>query len=211
MSNRPFNNPPLSLVTTPAHQPASDVELARGLIAGNAWAITETWHRFAPMVLTTATRALGSESEAEDVAQEVFHRIYRKAKTLRDPDCLRSFVFSFLIRVLKSELRSRASRGWLSFHQPEAILDLGGESIDMEARDLLRRFYGLLDRLSSKHRLIFAFRYLESMTVEEVAERMEISESTVKRSLTHSTAKLSRWIETDLGMVGFLEGKGWNA
>jgi len=209
MANRYFNKPPLSLVVSPKRPQMDDVELAHGLIGGNAWAIAETWHRFAPMVLTTATKTLGSESEAEDVAQEVFHRLYRKAKTLRDPSCLRSFVFSFLVRVLKSELRSRASRSWLSFHQPETIVDLGGESVDMEARDLLRRFYGLLDRLSPKDRLIFAFRHLESMTVEEVAERMDISESTVKRSLAHATSKLSRWIETDLGMVGFLERKGW--
>ena len=209
MSNRYFNKPSLSLVVTPKHPQVNDVELAHGLMDGNAWAIAETWHRFAPMVLTTAARALGSESEAEDVAQEVFHRLYRKAKTLRDPSCLRSFIFSFLVRVLKSELRGRASRSWLSFHQPETIVDLGGDSVDMEARDLLRRFYALLDRLSPKARLIFAFRHLESMTVEEVAKRMDISESTVKRSLLQATFKLSRWIETDLGMVGFLEKKGW--
>lgn len=163
------------------------------------------------MVLMTAARALGSESEADDVAQEVFHRLFRKAKTLRDPSKLRSFVFSFVIRVLKSELRSKARRSWLSLypsHPSEDFVDLGGETIDMESRDLLRRFYALLDRLSSKDRLVFALRHLESMTVEEVATNLEISSSTVKRSLAHSTGKLSHWIERDLGLVGFLEGKG---
>jgi RNA polymerase sigma-70 factor (ECF subfamily) len=197
------------LVAAADRPQVSDAVLANGLKAGSAWAIAETWHRFAPMVLMTSARALGSESEAEDVAQEVFHRLYRKAKTLRDPERLRSFVFSFAVRVLKSELRGRSSRSWLSFHPPKTLMDVGGESIDMEARDLLRRFYALLDRLSPKDRLVFAFRYLESMTVEEVAERMDISESTVKRALVHATGKLSRWIETDLGMIGFLEGKGW--
>ena len=203
-------NRPLSLATEPDRREVSDVELARGLIAGNAWAIAETWHRFAPMVLTTAARALGSESEADDVAQEVFHRLFRNAKTLRDPDKLRSFVFSFATRVIKSNLRQKAARSWLSFRQPEAFVDLGGETIDMEARDLLRRFYTLLDRLTPTDRLVFALRHLESMTVEEIATSVEISASTVKRSLAHSTHKLSRWIETDLGLVGFLEAKGWN-
>jgi hypothetical protein len=38
------------------------------------------------------------------------------------------------------------------------------------------------------------------MTVEEVALAMGLSASTVKRSLTHTTAKVGRWVEGDLGM-----------
>lgn len=203
-------NKPVSSPVAPIHGKLSDADLARGLIAGSAWAVAETWRRFSPMVVATATRALGSECEAEDVAQEVFHRLFRKAKGLREPERLRSFVFSFLVRVLKSELRRKA-RGWLSFHRPDAFLDVGGHGVDMESRDLLRRFYGLLDRLGSKDRLIFALRHMESMTVDEVAATMRVSRSTVKRSLVHSTGKLSRWIETDLDMVGRFDGRGWNA
>ena len=79
----------------------------------------------------------------------------------------------------------------------------------MESRDLLRRFYALLDRLAPRHRLVFALRHLESMTVEEVAAHMELSVSTVKRSLEHASAKLSLWIEGDPGLSGFLSGGGW--
>ena len=89
---------------------------------GDGWAITETWHRFAPAVVMLATRALGSESEAEDVAQEAFQRVFAKAKTLREPDRLRSFIFSFAIRVLKTELRNKRARAWLSFHRPRTSM-----------------------------------------------------------------------------------------
>jgi len=47
------------------------------------------------------------------------------------------------------------------------------------------------------------------MTVEEVAEAMELSMSTVKRSLDHAGKKLTRWIGSDAGMAGLLDGKGW--
>ena len=71
-------------------------------MAGDTWAIAETWRRFAPMVLMMAKRTLGSQCEAEDIGQEVFHRLFRNAKTLRAPDSLRSFVYAFTIRALKS-------------------------------------------------------------------------------------------------------------
>jgi len=204
---------PVQLVVNRDPHATSDAELARALRQGAGWAITETWHRFAPAVVMLAKRALGSESEAEDVAQEAFQRVFAKAKTLREPERLRSFVFSFAIRVLKTELRSKRTRAWLSFQRPEKLVDLGEDHVDMESRDLLRRFYSLLDRLSPRHRLVFVLRHIESMTVEEVAAHMELSPSTVKRALYRATRKLSQWIELDNGLAEFIaelpDDGGW--
>jgi hypothetical protein len=41
--------------------------------------------------------------------------------------------------------------------------------------------------------------------------QIPLSASTVKRSMAHATTKMSRWLESDLGMVGLLDGKGGNA
>jgi RNA polymerase sigma factor (sigma-70 family) len=194
---------PLSLVA-PAKRGVSDAQLAIGLVAGEAWAITETWHRFAPMVILMAQRALGSRSEAEDLTQDVFYRLFRKASTLRDTESLRSFVYSFAVRALKSELRSRRARAWLSFHRPETLTDLGTETLDVEARDLLRRFYGLLDRLTTRDRLVFLLRRTESLTVEEIATTMDLSVSTVKRALVHASSQLSRWLRAEPELVALL-------
>ena len=198
---------PFYLVTGADPSAASDAEVARGLQDNAAWALSEAWRRFAPMVIVMASRALGSDAEGEDLAQDVFYKVFRKAKTLEDPSKLRSFIFSFAIRVLKTGLRRKRARRWLSFQAPGDVPEVAVACADVESRDLLKRFYGLLDRLGSRDRLAFALRHLERMTVEEVAETMELSVSTVKRSLTHSTGKLSRWVQSDLGMVGPWEGR----
>jgi RNA polymerase sigma factor (sigma-70 family) len=199
----------LSLVPASDTQATDDADLGRALREGAAWAHAETWNRYAPMVFGMAVRALGSESEAEDFVQEVFYRVFVKARTLRQPESLRSFIVSFAIRILKWELRSRKARSWLSFHQPETFADLLSTSLDVESRELLRKLYALLERLSPRDHLVFALRHMESMTVDEIASAMELSASTVKRSLQHAGKQMSRWIETDLGMVGLLDGKGW--
>jgi len=199
----------LSLVVGTNRRDVTDAELARGLAAGEAWAIGVTWHRFAPMVLSMAERALGSRSDAEDVAQDVFLSVFHRAKTLRDPEKLRSFVYSFAVFGLKSELRRRKLRGWLSLLSPEALVDLAYRSVDVESRDLLRRFYALLDRLSARDRLVFSLKELESMTVEEIAGVMDISVSTVKRSLVHATGRLSRWIMADSDLADVFDTRRW--
>jgi RNA polymerase sigma-70 factor (ECF subfamily) len=158
-------------------------------------------------VLTIAERALGSKSEAEDLAQEVFVRLLRNVSTLRDPTSLRSFVYSIAIRTLKSELRHRRVKAWLSFSRPEALSDLRSVTPDVETRDLLRRFYVLLDRLSARDRLVFLLRRAESMTIEEIAATMDISSSTVKRSLAHATARLARWVDGDPALAELADGR----
>jgi RNA polymerase sigma-70 factor (ECF subfamily) len=200
---------PLTLVVGTNHREISDGDLARGLVSGDDWAIIETWHRFAPMVIMMAERAMGSRTEAEDISQEVFYSVYRKVKTLRDPGSLRSFIYSFAVRSLKSELRRRRLRAWLSFHEPEALMDLGSGTLDVESRDLLRKCHAQLDRLTPRDRLVFTLRRMESMTVEEIAATMDISISTVKRSMAHATSRLTRWIDGDPGLAELLKTWRW--
>jgi RNA polymerase sigma-70 factor, ECF subfamily len=197
----------LSLVVAENHRQASDAELANALLVGEPWALDETWHRFAPMILTTAERTLGSRMEAEDAAQEAFIRVFRTVKRLREPDRLRSFVYSVAIRTLRSQLRYRRLRGWLSFAAPETLVDGSHFTLDIESRDLLRRFYLLLDRLSARDRIVFMLRRVEGMTVEDIANTMGISGSTVKRSLNHAARRLSAWVDADPSLLRRLQGK----
>jgi RNA polymerase sigma-70 factor, ECF subfamily len=180
---------------------ASDADVAQALIDGDAWASAEAWYRMAPMVLALAERVLGSRSEAEDLTQDVFSRVFRKAMTLRDPDSLRSFVYSFAIRGLRTELRKRKLRTWLPL---DRVADPGDQSRDVESRDLLRRFHTLLDRLSPRDRLVFVLRRMESMTVEEIATHLSVSHSTVKRSLNYASERLTGWIGSDPGLLDLL-------
>jgi RNA polymerase sigma factor (sigma-70 family) len=201
----------LALVAPPTREHLSDTDLARALMTGAAWSFAETWNRFAPVVFNMAISALGSPSDAEDIVQEVFCRLARKAKTLRQPECLRSFVISFAIRVLKWDLRRRRVHSWLTFEPSEALADVVRVSLDVESRDLLRRFYALLSRLGARERLVYALRHIESMTIEETAQAMALSLSTVKRLQERASEQLSKWSETDLELTGLLLRKrGWH-
>ena len=207
----PRSKAPLSLVVSSAPRETSESDLAAGLVAGEEWAVSESWRRYAPMVLLTAQRVLGSKSEADDIAQEVFCQVFRRVKTLRQFESLRSFVYSFAVRMLRSELRRRKRRRWLSFFGriPPETLDL--RSADPESRELLGRFDRLLDRLAPRDRLVFVLRYMDEMTIAEIAETMELSTSTVKRAMAHACARLSLWIAADPGLAAAARGKRWGS
>ena len=92
---------------------------------------------------------------------------------------------------------------------PIPLLDASSRSLDFESRDLLRRFYALLERLSARDRLVFSLKELESMTIEEIAGVLEISTSTVKRCLRHATSRLSRWIRAEPGLAAAFDVTRW--
>jgi RNA polymerase sigma-70 factor (ECF subfamily) len=158
------------------------------------------------MVFLIARRALGSESEVEDIGQEVFDRVFRKVRTLREPDKFRSFIYACAVRVLQTELRHRKLRSWLSLDRPETLAGLGCQTLDLEWREILRKFQALLDRLTPRDRLVFVLRRMESMTIEQIAATMKVSESTVKRSMARAAKRLSRWIDADPGLAGLFDG-----
>ncbi|HET6146668.1 MAG TPA: sigma-70 family RNA polymerase sigma factor [Polyangia bacterium] len=198
---------PLSVVPAgPAADP-TDAELARALTGGQPWAAAATWNRFAPVVYGIVRRALGSQSDAEDVTQEVFFHLFARVGTLRDPASFRSFVVSFALRIVKWELRRRRARRWLMLSPSNLLPDAPGLDSDPESREVLRRFYVVLDQLAARDRLVFALRYLESMTLEEIAVALDISLSTVKRNLNRASARVSRWIAADRDLVTFFEGR----
>ncbi len=197
---------PLSLVVGQDRRAASDGDVARALSVGEAWAAVETWRRFAPMVLTLARRTLGSHSEAEDIGQDVFCRVYRKVRTLREPDSFRNFVYTCALRVIQTELHRKKMRSWLSFAQPGLLDCQSSGTLDVESRDLLRRFYRLLERLAPRDRIVLVLRRVESMSVEEIAAATKSSESTVKRSLARASSRMSRWMNDEPRSA---DGKRW--
>ncbi|MES1172427.1 MAG: sigma-70 family RNA polymerase sigma factor [Bacteroidota bacterium] len=198
---------PLHVVPAGAHPDPTDAELARALIAGDAWATAATWNRFAPMVYGIASRALGRDNEAEDVTQEVFYRLFSRVGTLKNPEAFRSFVVSFAIRIVKWELRRRRARRWITLSDSNRLPEVATLNADAESRQVLRRFYEVLDRLSARERLVFALRHLESMTLEEVAQTLEVSLSTVKRTLARASAQVSVWISGDSDLASYFEGR----
>ena len=182
---------------SPEEASATDLELARALIDGTANAAEAAWERYAPLVHRIVSRAIGPDAEVEDVTQEIFYRLFSRIGTLRKPEALRSFVISFAIRIVKWELRRRRARRWLTLSETGEVPDEQLMVMDAESRYSLRRLYALLDRLSTRERLVLVLRHVEGMTLEEIAAAMDLSLATVKRGLRRASARVSQMVDAD--------------
>ena len=171
----------------------TDAELVTALQRKERGAAEAIWNRHSESVRRFLNRALGSsDDEAEDLTQEVFIRVFARARAIREPSALRGFIMSVAFWVLKWELRRRWVRRVVRLSKSGDLPEIGAEGgADQEARHALRACYAILDRLSVQERTAFVLRYLEEMTNEEVADRLECSVSTAKRVLTRASARVS--------------------
>ena len=187
---------------------ADDATLAAALIAEDLRAPRVAWARFAPMVHRMLKRAFGQPHDIDDMVQDVFLCLFRKLPGLRDPAALKGFVVSITVKTIQYEIRRRRLRARFGVaREADHETDAGDghtEQPDPAARQALRRFYAVLDRLNAKDRTAFVLRFFEGMELTEVASAMGISLSTTKRLLDKVGKRVTLLVERDPGLAAYL-------
>ena len=157
-----------------------DLTLAHALLSRDRRAPAEAWVRFTPMVRGIVVRGLGPDAEIDDVVQEIFLRLFARIGTLRKPEALRQFVASFAIRIVKWEHRRNRTRGWVRLTPTGTIPDCPTEDpLRLDLWDARRVCGALLPR----QRDVMLLRYVEEMTLPEIARALRLSLATIKRAL----------------------------
>jgi RNA polymerase sigma-70 factor, ECF subfamily len=190
-----------------AGEPLTDGELVAALRAEDPGAPAMLWARCAPSVGRLLAKALGPCLEIEDLTQEVFLRVFVRLPSLRDPSALRAFVLSVAMNVLKWELRRRWVGRKVRLSGTGRLPEIESTPADAEARQALRRCYRIFDNLPTKERLAFVCRYMEGMTIDEVAAALAVSMSTAKRWVTKGAAKVTEQVASDPDLRCFFAGE----
>jgi len=189
---------------------ADDATLAAALIAEDLRAPRVAWARFAPMVHRMLKRAFGEPHDIDDMVQDVFLCLFRKLPGLRDPGALKAFVVAITVKTIQYEIRRRRMRarfGSLRADDAESAStaeDRSTEQPDPAARQALRRFYMVLDRLNARDRTAFVLRFFEGMELTEVANALDISLSTTKRVLDKVGKRVTLLVEREPGLSAYL-------
>ncbi|MDP9034936.1 MAG: RNA polymerase sigma factor [Myxococcota bacterium] len=194
---------PLRLVSgTPETQP-DDSALVLALSNGEEWAASAIWNRYAPMVYGLLDRALGSAGESDDLTQEVFLRVFAAIKKVRDPKALRSFIYSAAIRMLRWHFRSKRVRRVLTLSASGDLPEQAVRGADSEGRQLLERFYRLLDSLSANDRTAFVLRHIEGLSLDEIVAATGVSLATVKRRVRRGSKQAATLARADAELLQY--------
>ena len=179
---------------------AGFLALQRGEPEGVLW-LYEEYGRF---VHKTVHRLLGADDAHDDIVQEVFISLMRRARSLRNQDSVPSFVRRVAVSRVIDELRRRGVRRRLfAFSEDQDRFE--GTQANPETRDLLRRVFVLLERLKAKDRVAFQLRYVERYSLAEVASACDCSVATATRRIRHARERLRVFAAADPELARLVE------
>jgi len=142
----------------------------------------DCYRRVFPLVLAKCRRMLKGDSDANDLAQEVFVRLWKNRELLRDPATLTAWLYRTSTRLVIDRARKRALRDDAAWHLNGSLQ--AQTSADCEARFVGReRLRNLIATCSAAQLEAAILSRLDRLTQPEIAEVMGTSERTVRRLL----------------------------
>jgi RNA polymerase sigma-70 factor, ECF subfamily len=169
---------------------ADEASLGLAIVERRPAAAAAAFDRYISLVRGILRRTVGPHPDIDDLAQDVFLTLFRRASELRDPTALRSFVVSITVRVASAELRRRRVRRWLTLSFGSELPEVEAGPEDHDARRAVQHLYGILDRLDPASRVAFVLRHAEGLELTELADALDCSLSTAKRRLAKANERV---------------------
>lgn len=182
-----------------------DWKLLADTAAGDGAAFRALVERHQARVLALCHRMLGDRAEAEDAAQEVFLKTYRKAARLVPRGQLFTWIYRVAANHCLNLLRRRNLVRFLSLSEsPETEPGLAlrpaseapGPDRRLDSRARWEATRQAIERLPATQRAVLVLARFEGLSYRQIAETLDISEGAVESRLVRAMRSLRRAQET---------------
>jgi RNA polymerase sigma-70 factor (ECF subfamily) len=168
----------------------TDVELLKAIVRQDETALAELYDRYRVILFGLLVRILNNREEAEDVLQEVFLQVWRRAA---DFDENRGRPFTWLVTLARSRgidrLRNLAAR--------ERVAQAGAREPSEEVSD------AVADAFRSEQKRALMLAYFDGLTQSEIATKLEAPLGTVKTRMRAGLIKLRELLGNKSTTFGF--------
>jgi len=165
--------------------------------------------RHLELVIRHARRYVGDDASAEDVAQNVFLRLFRSRERFREAKNFSGWLVTITTRLALNELRTRRRKRWVTRGREDASerepeWRVAGSGIDPPDEPLLREeriaaVRSALARLPDHQRQAILLQRFEGWDLTRIGETMELSVPAVKSLLHRARRALETMLEPILG------------
>jgi RNA polymerase sigma-70 factor, ECF subfamily len=197
--------------TTPAVQsPAVELDADQELVArvrnGDADAFATLVLKYQSRVLTLATRILDNRSEAEDIAQDIFVKVFQSLQDFRGASRFSTWLYRITVNHCLNHIRRRTRQQHpLVVTEPEYWLQESPQTNPhktLEQKERWTLVQAKLQLLSPEHRTIILLRDFEGLSYEEIADVLQLESGTVKSRLHRARMELKALLEPYLAGEG---------
>jgi RNA polymerase sigma-70 factor (ECF subfamily) len=191
-----------------------DIRLMLRVRADEPGAFEQLVEQYQHRLVAVMAHLVGSADEAEDLAQEVFLRVYRARQRYRPRSKFSTWLFTIANNLALNALRSRQRKPTspLPVHesgplgprpQEQMVHDPGtGPQQRVQKQELAALIRQALDQLNERQRMAVVLNKFEDMNYIEIAEVMGLTTKAIKSLLSRARANLRETLSSYIYMDG---------
>lgn len=180
-----------------------DFELIQQARSGNDAAFNQVVTAYRKRIFGTVARLIGRPEDVEDVAQEVFLRLYYSLDQLRTPEVFEPWLYRLTVNAsydyLRKQRRRNESRMADLSEQQVIMADAaaGGRTNDEEQRrKQVKEFvHSLLEAVSSEDRILLMLKEVEGLSIKELEKVYGVKENALKVRLFRARQRVLKAFE----------------
>ena len=188
------------------HLEPDDLELMTRVRGGDADAFAALVERHQHRIVGTISKMLGSPNDAEDLAQQVFVRVWKSASRWEPSAKLTTWLLTITRNLVFNEVRRRGRARTVPLEEPDdraprEFADRTAASPDdvLAAAELETAIDAAIQSLAEQPRMALVLRRYEEMSYDEIAEVLGTTVPAVKsmlfRARTELREKLAAWLD----------------
>ena len=190
----------------------SDEDLMARVAEEDERAFPELVRRYQGRVTNLVSRVLNDRECADDLAQEVFVRVFVHRRNYRRGSKFSTWLFTIAANLAKNEIRRRVRRrNWFSLDALQEMLQdsapqladpTEGRESRMEREQLRDAVGRAITAVPEKYRLSLVLRDIEGLSYEEIALALGIPGGTVRSRINRARSMLKRKLQPLLRQEG---------
>lgn len=162
----------------------SEPDLLRRLNEGDERAFDALFRHYSALVYRFAYGYLKARTDAEEIVQECFLKIWEKREQLRPDVPLKAYLFTTAHHAILNQLRRQQQRQ--RFQTYSAGLPPAQVGNEAEFSELESLYRAALAQLPPKRREIFMLSRQQGLSYPEIAQQLNLSVKTVEAQMTHA-------------------------
>lgn len=163
----------------------SDLEVMEGIRKGKLGAFRELYMRYAELIYRNILVRVNSSFEADDIFQDFFVRLWEKRDSLYVETNVKAYLLVWLKHHIWNSIKEQQIRRKyqdIAYRQNEEVDDYTWMSIASD--DLKDKLLDVVEQFPPRLKTVYILSREQHLSIKEIAEKLGVSEQTVKNQLT---------------------------
>lgn len=159
----------------------TDDELLILLQKGNERAFTAIYERYHKQLYVLAYKYLKDNDTAKDAVQQIFLKLWESRSLFSIHINLRNYLYTMLKNHLLNEIRNNYTALEKNYELAQETIEYENEILSkLEEKEMTEQLYRAIDSLPEQKKAVCLYKLKDSLSNQEIAEKMQISIPTVK-------------------------------